>query len=83
MNFTCEMETTMKNLILTLVALGGFAACGGGAEGDPCKTDADCADGLECHMEEHEGEEEEEEGEEHDHDHEEGVCESHDDHDHD
>ena len=50
----------------------------------PCVWDdemkADCADGLECHMEEHD--EEEEEGEEHDHE-EGGVCESHDDHDHD
>ena len=70
----------MKNLVLTLTALVGLVACGSGAaEGEPCTSDADCADGLECHMEEHEGEEEE--GEEHDH--EEGVCESHDDHDHD
>ena len=71
----------MKNVVLTLTTLFALVACGSaGQEGDPCSSDADCADGLECHMEEH-GDEEEEEGEEHDH--EEGVCESHDDHDHD
>ena len=71
----------MRNLVLSVSALFALIACGsGGAEGDACTSDADCADGLECHMEEHD--EEEEEGEEHDHE-EGGVCESHDDHDHD
>ena len=55
-------------LLLTLVACGAP-----GEEGDACTADSDCADGLECHMEEHD---------DHDHDHEEeesGVCEAHDD----
>ena len=72
----------MRNLLLTfstLVALGACATLG--EEGDACTTDADCADGLECHIEEHDDHDETgEEGEDHD-DHEEGgVCESHDAH---
>lgn len=44
-------------LVLPLCAF--LAACegegdGSGMEGDPCTSDADCADGLECH--EHDGE---------------------------
>ena len=62
-----------------LFLLGAMTACGGGAaEGEECKTDADCADGLHCEAhDDHEGEEgeEHEEGEE-----EHKVCEKHDDH---
>ena len=47
----------MKTLSpLALFGLLALAACGGGGgEGEECKSDADCAEGLECHM--HEGEE--------------------------
>ena len=38
-----------------IVALVALTACGGGAGqvGDECETDADCADGLECHAHDH------------------------------
>ena len=58
----------MKFHILAIAALG-LAACGSaGGVGSECTTDADCAEGLECHMHEHDGEED---GEESDH----GECE--------
>ena len=75
----------MKTLLLTFTALLTLIACGaGGAAGDSCTTDADCADGLECHIEEHDDHDDEdtaahEEEEEHE---ETGVCEDHEDHDH-
>ena len=58
----------------TLLAFAALAtlttACAPGAqEGEECTEDADCADGLECHL--HEGED----------DH--GECEAHDEDDHD
>ena len=62
--------------LLALAGLLTLAACGAGEEGDPCASDEDCADGLECHIEEHDHEDEEEEEHE-----EEGVCEEGD-HDH-
>jgi hypothetical protein len=70
------------NVILTFTTLFALTACGaGGAVGDTCTTDADCADGLECHIEEHEEETHEEE--EHEDHVEEGTCEdSHEEHDH-
>lgn len=53
---------------LALLGFLSLAACGAaGGEGDECTSDADCADGLECHM--HDGEE----------DH--GECEAHEDED--
>ena len=64
----------MKISIPFSLALLMMVACAApGEEGDACTADSDCADGLECHMEEHD-----------DHDHEEdheesGVCEAHDD----
>ena len=75
----------MKNLLLTFSALIALTACATvGEEGDACTTDADCADGLECHIEEHDDHTETgtEEGDDHDDHSDEGVCESHDDHDH-
>ena len=59
----------IKTLFIFLGLLT-LAACGGGdgaTEGEACTTDADCADGLECHM--HDGEEDD------------GECEAHDDED--
>jgi len=80
----------MRNLLFTFSTLVALTACATlGEEGDACTTDADCADGLECHIEEHDehtdtGAEEEEHDEDHD---EGGVCEAHDEdhegHDHD
>lgn len=65
------MKTTH---LLFLAASFGLAACGGpGEAGDECLDDGDCAEGLECHMHEHEGEEEGEHEDEH------GVCEAHED----
>ena len=65
----------MKTLIFSFAAILTLGACAaGGAEGDSCTADADCADGLECHFEDH-SEHEHEEGHE-----ETGVCESHEDH---
>ena len=69
----------------TSVALTACATLG--EEGEACTTDADCADGLECHIEEHEEDGDTAADEDHD-DHEEGgVCEAHDEdhegHDHD
>ena len=58
----------MKKVSLIAFALL-LSACGeSGKAGDECTTDADCADGLECHM--HEGET----------DH--GECEAHEEDDH-
>ena len=58
-----------RSVVLALTALLGLAACGAGGEvGDPCTSDDDCADGLECHIHDHG---DEEEGEE------EGECEEH------
>ena len=72
---------------MTLAVLFTLSACGSeGDLGDACETDADCADGLECHKEAHEAHqgEEEPDGEE-EHMDEGGVCEeegAHDGHDH-
>ena len=65
----------MKISIPFSLALLLMVACAApGEEGDACTADADCADGLECHVEEHDDHDDEEE------DHEEsGVCEAHDD----
>lgn len=58
----------MKKLQLVAFTLL-LSACGeAGKAGDECTADADCADGLECHM--HEGET----------DH--GECEAHDEEEH-
>ena len=69
----------MKTIIIgfaTLMTLGACATAAG--EGEVCTSDADCAEGLECHMEDHDDHADESE-EEHE---ESGVCESHeDDHD--
>lgn len=63
--------------LLTGGLLLGLMACGKGGEvGDACTEDADCADGLECHIHDdhdHEGAAEEEEEEEPH-----GECEEHD-----
>ena len=57
----------MTRVISTLSLVALLSACGDGAkEGEECTSDADCAEGLECHM--HDGEE----------DH--GECEAADDH---
>ena len=66
----------MKTLVFSFAAILTLGACAaGGAEGDSCSSDADCADGLECHFDEaHQGHDHAE-GEDH------GVCESHEDHD--
>ncbi len=52
------MKTTS---LLSILFVGLLAACGGdgggdgeGQAGDPCTTDDDCAEGLECH--DHDGE---------------------------
>ena len=68
----------MKTLVFSFVAILTLGACAaGGAEGDACSSDADCADGLECHFDElHSGHDH---GEDEDH----GMCEAHEDHDHD
>ena len=59
------MNKTPLALALCFISL---VACSTLAqEGDECTTDADCAEGLECHMHEHDGEES---------DH--GECEAHD-----
>ena len=60
--------------LLPLVFVGFIAGCDGqaaGQAGEACNTDADCAEGLECHehdgemeCEVHDEEEEEEEAEE-------------------
>ena len=61
--------------ILTATAFLSLAACSSlGQAGDACTTDADCEEGLECHVHEHD---EEEEGEEHEGEEEGGVCEAH------
>ncbi len=66
-----------KSMAFMMTALLGLVACGAeGEAGDACTTDADCAEGLECHVHDHE---EEEEGEEHAEEDAGGVCESHDD----
>ena len=72
-------ETIMRNLLFTFSALVALTACATlGEEGEACTTDADCADGLECHIEEHEEDGDTAADEDHD-DHEEGgVCEAHD-----
>ena len=71
----------MKFFNLSLVtAFITLSACGLAGAGEECSTDADCADGLHCHLHEGEadhGECEAEEGDEHD-DHD---GEDHDDHD--
>jgi hypothetical protein len=70
----------MKTVLLTFTALLTLIACGaGGVDGDSCTSDADCADGLECHIEEHDDTAAHEDEEEHE---ETGVCEDHEDHDH-
>ena len=71
------------NVFLTITTFVALTACGAGGEiGDSCTTDADCADGLECHIEEHDETHDEEEHEEEEHD-ESGVCEDpHEGHDH-
>jgi len=56
--------------LMTLAAMLALGACGGGGEvGEECESDADCADGLECHLHEHDGEVSDHgECEEHEHD---------------
>ena len=67
------MNTSHWLIFTTLLTL---VACGApGEAGDACTTDADCAEGLECHVHDHEGEDEEDE--EHGDDDEGGVCEAH------
>ena len=62
--------------LFTVAGMFSLAACSSlGQAGDACTTDADCEDGLECHVHEHD--EEEEEGEEHEGEEEGGVCEAH------
>ena len=56
----------MKKLSLIALTLFLSACAQPGKVGDECSEDADCGEGLECHM--HEGEE----------DH--GECEAHEDH---
>ncbi|MBX2798140.1 MAG: hypothetical protein KTR31_10735 [Myxococcales bacterium] len=58
--------------IAVVLALGACDSLG--EVGDACEVDADCVDGLECHVEE----EEEEGTEEEEHEHE-GHCEEHED----
>lgn len=73
---------TFRKLMLLTVALG-FAACGPGDVGDECNDDDDCAEGLECHLHEHDGEiADHGECEEHDEDHDTdaGTDEDHSDH---
>ena len=65
----------MKTLVFSFAAILTLGACAaGGADGDSCTSNDDCAEGLECHFEDH-SEHEHEEGHE-----ETGVCESHSDH---
>ena len=64
----------MKKInLLAFASLLVLAACGKGDIGDECIEDADCADGLECHVHEHDEEEHDEE--EHGEEEEAGVCE--------
>ena len=67
----------MKTLIISFGALLTLGACAPAAlEGETCMSDDDCAEGLECHIEDHSDHADEEDHEES------GVCESHeDDHD--
>lgn len=62
----------MTNLRTALAFAGFFAltACGsGGKVGDECEVDADCDEGLECHLHVHDGVESDHgECEEHEHD---------------
>lgn len=66
------MKTSQR---LAIVALFTVSACGSpGDVGDECFDDGDCAEGLECHLHEHDGEvsdhgecEEHEEGHEEEH----------------
>ena len=68
-------------LFLTSAAALILAACApAGAEGDSCSADADCEEGLHCHIEEHDDHADEEDHEEHEG--EEGVCEEEEEHDH-
>jgi hypothetical protein len=61
----------MKRFMFLSVGLLALAGCSSaGAVGEDCTVDADCEDGLVCHVEAHD--EEEEEGEDHD---EGGMCE--------
>ena len=66
---------------LAFAALLSLVACAApGEAGDPCTTDEDCAEGLECHDHHAHEEGEHEEGEEEEGEHEEGeeeggVCE--------
>ena len=65
----------------TLGTLITLAACGApGEAGDPCTTDADCEEGLECHVhDEHEAEDHGDEEHESAHEDEDagGICEAH------
>jgi len=75
------MKTPHLLAMAFLFALGACTSLG--EAGESCETDDDCADGLECHVEEHDHDHEEEEEE--DHGDEGGTCEEpgeHDDHDH-
>jgi len=73
------MKTTN---LLALAGLLGLAACGAADVGEECTTDEDCAEGLECHVEEHDDHDDEEEHDEEEHE-ETGHCEeAGDDHDH-
>ena len=66
------------NAFLTLSFLSLMACSAPGEAGDACETDADCADGLECHVHDHD--DEDHDAEEHDESAEAGgVCEAHDD----
>ena len=66
-----------KNVLIPFFAAITLAACAPlGEAGDACTTVDDCAEGLECHIEDHS--DHDHEGEEHV---EEGVCEEADAHD--
>ena len=68
------------NVFLTSVAALTLVACApAGAVGDSCSADADCEEGLHCHVEEHDDHADEEEHD--DHADEEGMCEEEEAHD--
>jgi len=59
-------------LLIALPFLATTACSSGGAVGDECHSDADCAEGLSCHLESEDDTAGEEEAEEH------GFCTEHD-----
>lgn len=52
-----------KLIVLSTIALLSSACASGAKVGEECSADADCAEGLECHL--HDGEEDHGECEEH------------------